>query len=123
MECKKTRNFCKLLKQHGCKVVVFAGGSVYQEAGIPDRFICHYTLNKGCWAEFKDTTTAIKDIQRKHIEDFRLRGVNAVFARFTVDGGIDLFVRENKHGYSVLGDVDGDNCVQAFLSGLKVFEP
>ena len=34
-----TAHYCDLLRQCNCAIKVFAGGNIYQQPGLPDRYV------------------------------------------------------------------------------------
>ena len=83
-ESAKTRRFCDKLKERNFRVYVLAGGSRYQQSGLPDRYVCGWGV--AGWLEFKDEKTRVRPLQKKVIGDMRERGANACILRF-VPGG------------------------------------
>jgi hypothetical protein len=73
-----TRWFCDRLRRVNAITVAFVGGEM-QQAGLPDRYVCH-TCVRG-WLEFKRGDRSTTPQQWKFMSDITKRGDTALIVR------------------------------------------
>jgi len=78
-ESTYTRWLCEQVEAFGAKTIAFVGNKM-QQAGLPDRYICH-PLFRG-WTEMKLDDNGLTTLQRIFLEDMRERGDNCLVVRF-----------------------------------------
>ena len=86
MECKETRELCKVLSKQGALTYPLVG-SAFQPQGWPDRYIAYYgPLGRfSGFVEFKAPKGVLRAPQREVITELRKRGATVLIARFNED--------------------------------------
>ena len=87
-EATFTKYFCKRIEAINGLVFSVVGSSM-QQAGWPDRYICHPKWRG--WVEFKATKGQLRKLQRKRLQDLYIRGANALVCKVCdIDNSFDL---------------------------------
>lgn len=114
MECKRTREFCKLLSNCNALILPIVG-SIYTPPGWPDRYIAHPLWNG--FIEFKEATTRLQPHQERILRELNKRNPHSAYlCRFLdlIEGEQWIFSIEYYNGGRNVNVYDRFACSRAY---------